>query len=442
MVRLLARLVPALVPLAAGLLLLRRMPEVAVGSTAAGTILRLDPLALAACVLLPLGAARPETTFVRELRLALGVVGAIVSVGVAPPLLQLATLLLVSSIIFAHVGSRWFTALAALTVGLLLPEMAERWHAPPGVEGAVPFVLFVVAFAGLGCIPRRTRRDEHADWELVLRPLWLFPLLRSLEAGPWPVGLALFAQLAAATAVLAAAVDALTTTSEARRRERTLGGLLGMALLCTALNTAPGVAGALWALCAHAVLLLFLRGQPQTVPGAALLWLWLPLWWTAGAAAAAGGFLVAAMVSFAGIALAVTVTIGPKAAALRGTDRIGTIGAAGLGLLLMLFAPAITRFVALPVIDQLGAGLTAFGLLEVWPWIGIGIQDAGHRRVAVTPSVALVALLGVIVAVLWLLLRAVGRNLSPALTFADADGPTPFERIRSRVWWARPHGDG
>jgi len=441
MARSFVRLAPALLPLAAGLVLLRSMPAAAGVEMTSPMILRLHPLALAAAVLLPLGAVRPRASFNRAVRLALGVTGAALSVAITVPALQLATLYLVSLIVLGHIGVRWYAALAVVTAGILVPELGAAIPA-----GANAGALFLAAFVGLGCVPRWTPRAGGEDWELILRPLWLFPLLQSLEAGPWPVGLALVAQLAGAMAAVAAALEAFVARDQARRHERTLASLLSMALVCVALNTAPGVAGALWALCAHGWLLL---GMGRRDLPAAVLWLFVPVWWAAGAAAAAGGFLAAAALLFAGIILALvsllgrTTMTGQSASATPLRPSAATpVAVTATAVLLMLFAPVVTRFVALPVIDQLGAGLTAFGLLEVWPWIGIGIQDAGHRRVAAVPGVALVPLLGVVAAGLWLLLRAVGRVAPVPLSIQAVRQTSPLDLVRDRVWWARTRRGG
>ncbi len=442
MARSFARLAPALLPLAAGLVLLRSMPTAAGVEMTSPTILRLHPLALAAAVLLPLGAVRPQASFKRAVRLALGVTGAVLSVTITVPALQLAALYLVSLIVLRHIGVRWYVALAALSAGLLAPELGAALP-----SGATAAALVLAAFVGLGCVPRWTPLAGGEDWEPVLRPLWLFPLLQSLEAGPWPVGLALAAQLAGAVAAVAAAIEAFAAPDQARRYERMLASLLSMALVCVALNTAPGVAGALWALCAHGWLLLGMGRRDRQA--AALLWLFVPVWWTAGASAAAGGFLAAAALLFAGILLALvsllgrTTMTGQSAASTSLRPSAATpVAVAATAVLLMLFAPVVTRFVALPVIDQLGAGLTAFGLLEVWPWIGLGIQNAGHRRVAAVPGVALVPLLGVVAAGLWLLLRAVGRAAPVPLSLQAEQQTSPLDLVRDRVWWARTRRGG
>ncbi len=307
------------------------------------------------------------------------------------------------------------------------------------------------------------------EWELLLRPIWLFPLLRSLESGPWQIAWALLVPVVGAAAMLWTAMEALRARNSRRGMERLLAVVLGMALICAGLNTAPGVAGALWALLAHALLLLWMPGDNgRAVLPACFLMLFVAGWWTAGAAAAAGAFLVAGAAWLAVMVAGIAAVLWPDRAVtregylarrhppFRHRARRGGTGVAMVGLslvLLALFAPLATEFLVVPVVDQLGAGLTPFGLLDVWPWIGVAALNAGHRRVALLPTVALAPLLLTVMSAVWLLLRLAARpprSLTRQPLAGVSEGPRVLPSplvplitgLRRRIWWLRTARNG
>jgi hypothetical protein len=123
---------------------------------------------------------------------------------------------------------------------------------------------------------------------------------------------------------------------------------------------------------------------------------------------------------------------------------------------LALFSGLVTQVVGLRIADGLGAGLTAFGLVDTWSWIGVGALDAARQRVGLLPIVPLALLWLVVLAVTWLAARLMDRRmlasplgcrqeaesnlpalLSPAVEADEAD-----RAIRSRVWWLDTGRDG
>lgn len=98
----------------------------------------------------------------------------------------------------------------------------------------------------------------------------------------------------------------------------------------------------------------------------------------------------------------------------------------------------------LPAVDLLQGGLTPFGLLAVWPWIGVAALDAGQRRVTTLPTIAALLFGLVVAAGVWLVARV------PALSIKDQhSAPAHLSqssmldaKFRSRVWWLGERRDG
>lgn len=434
--RLLHRLL-GLIPAGAGFALLIVMPLAAqaVGEPPPTTTWRLDPLALAALALLPLAPARPQHGLRSRLRLSLATVIAGCALAATSPRLEFGLLVIASVVLLGGIGERWLVALAALGIAAFAPPTAMSTAADaqalPLLQLALPALSAVM---GLGLVPVRRRSASTRGWEQTLRPYWLFPLLRSYAAGPWPAWSTLLPLLSGAAAIWAAR-DALVSADAAFRRERILACLLATALGCASLGSAVGVAGTLWIVALHGLLVGISDGTGQPMQGVGSGAIALALWWAAAAAAAAGAFLLAAMVGLAGLTVIFALISSPHVPAPAGWAArvVGTLSLTSA----VLVMPVVTRFAAVPVVDQLDPGLTPFGLLDVWPWIGVGALDAAHRRVAILagPVVAMLAL--VLLAAIWLLLRFVRppRRVVPALMAEGQCEPT-----WRRVWWLGSRG--
>ncbi len=438
------RVLLALLPLAVGLYLLRLMPLAVLGvrdvaGQTPATTFRIDPLVLSGFVLLPLAAALPQPSIARATRLAVGVALAGLALAATDRALQLLLFYAVTLALAGGLGLRWFAALGALSAADLLPRaVALGWLDAQHSRSLVLPLLILAALAGLGCLPWSASRGGASESELLLRPLWLFPLLKTFSVAPWPPPWPLVVPLLGAAATIWATLEALRTRDTPSVFERVLAAMLGMALICAGMSSAVGIVAALWVLLAHALLVLWTgAGRRAGSSLAAFLLLFLAAWWTVAAAAGGAAFLIAAGAWLAGMAGGVAVLL-PAQPSVAGKGRPSGLGAvligAALALLIALFMPVTTRFVAVPVADQLDPGLAPYGLLDYWPWIGVAALDPGHRRAALLPTAVLAPLFAVTLAITWLVLRLVAHWMARPDGQVTAAEPVEVS-ILGRVWW-------
>ena len=101
-------------------------------------------------------------------------------------------------------------------------------------------------------------------------------------------------------------------------------------------------------------------------------------------------------------------------------------------------APPIARLLILPVVAQLQGGLTPFGDLNIWPWVGVAASDAAHTQVTTLPSIAIALLMLVLTALVYVVarLRAIHRS-EPSVEQPAADLPasTLLSYLRAEVPW-------
>lgn len=373
---------------------------------------------------------------------------------------------------------RWLLAATLLLTGmtLLYRTGGAGWYSPASataLSSPLFLLLLAAAYIGLHGYPLgllgRASDSGRAILSLALQPIWLLPLLRTIGWGPWNSGWALAALLLGGTAALGAATSALWTTPD-RRVARIVGAWLGLALASIGLLTPVGIASTLWQILASALGLGLLLSQSRWRLWAAPLPLssaFLASWLVQGATAASGTFLLT------GVCWLVAIMTG--LATLRLRDETlpppapGSFGglATGLSLTLGVLAPLPLRWLIVPAIDLLQGGLTPFGLLDIWPWIGLAALDSGQRRVAVLPSIAVALLALVVAALVWLVSRllstgapatpdepapiaAADQDLLSELLGVDTPGPSDdrthsqttaadedwWAQLQRRVWWA------
>lgn len=418
-------LVFALLPLAAGLALVRMLPEaiLALDQPVVG-MWRFDPLALIGCCILPLAAVRPQQE--QGLRTTLAVGGCMLALLLANPTLQVLALVLASLLVVDGLGPRWFIALACFASVTFAPTVLS-------IPASLPLYATIgMAFIGSGAVPWPGRHGI-AQAETVLRPFWLLVLLRTLVLEPWPIPTVVVAT-ALGTVALAAITYAMVRSAPPTGRERMLAGVLVMAFIAASQNTTLGVVATLWALVMYAVLAVTGRVTEFASLSVVCITLGVAGWWTAGAVAAAGGFLGAIVICWTTAGACIATFLGARSTRSTRMSNAGRFLVLMLSISLVLGSPWATTTLALPVAQGLGAGLTAPGLLDVWPFIGVSALDAGHRRITLMPGIMLGCLLLLVWAVTWLVSRIGSRARAVQLGPSD---DTALKVIRTRVWWLR-----
>lgn len=435
-----------LLPLMGSLLLLRFVPRVTEAPATRQWLIvwRLDPLSLVFLLSLCFAVAvlpPPNDRIWRQPVRALACLGLIVAGLLAQHLLVLPLALIGVGV--ALRSWRWLLAAALLTISLGWLRFAggRTWDAAqtaPLLTAPIFLLLLAGSYAGLGGYPLDLRRERSDPLRLALQPIWLLPLLRAIAWGPWNSGWALAVLLLGGATALWSGTAALWAIADDERIERLAGTWLGMALAASGLLTTVGTISVLWQVLTYGVSLGLLWTRR---------WRWwaapLPLsasfvasWLVQGATAASGTALLAAALWLATLFSGIAVFRLPRDPATR--SRTATI-LLGLTLLLGVLVPLPVRYLLNPAVEQLQAGLTPFGLIDVWPWIGLAALDAGQRRVAVLPSIAVAALALVAAALVWLIARLLG-SIGADDSDASAETTGMWQTIREQVWWARGAG--
>jgi hypothetical protein len=284
---------------------------------------------------------------------------------------------------------------------------------------------------------------------------WLYPLLRLYSLGPWNAGWSFATLLLGGACALWCAAEAARAGEAAPRARWVASAYGGVALAGAGLSSAAGVGASCYALlCALLLIFGLPEGGPQTAdrrpqtddegvgeqveaeapqgktagptlwPALLLATLagalpitapFVALWLGVGAALAGGVPLLSVAIWLAGLgaALAVLRTAAEERATGGGTPWLRRRRwAAALSVALGVAAPAVVAWPILPVARQLQGGLTPYGDLTIWPWVGLAALDAARQPVASLPSAALGGLMVVLAALAWLftLLRGAGRE--------------------------------
>lgn len=431
-------------PLLGAISLLRWVPQIA--ESAPGGVWplpwRLDALTLCFVIVLPLGVAFLPLGWRDTLRTLAALM--LLATVTAEHLLILPLALIVLGALLWN--WRWLLAGALLAAGLgsMWLSGGSTWSAPATATAVTSpaFLLILLGCSiGLNTVPIALLPQRPDPIRRALQPIWLLPLIRTIEWGPWNSGWTLAALLLGGVTTLWAASTALWTDDRARRVEQILSTWLGMALVCVGLLTTVGIAAALWLMLAYALGLgLLLRSErwgwwAGPVPPAASF---VAVWLAQGATAASGAFLLAAVFWLATLLSGIAILRLRSEAQISSKLSLPSAISIGLALLLGVLAPLPLRWLMLPAIEPLQGGLTPFGLLDIWPWVGIAALDAGHRRVAVLPSIAVFVLALVVAALVWLFARVFGWVRLPG----DEQQTQPeqadlWAQLRQQVWWIR-----
>jgi hypothetical protein len=309
---------------------------------------------------------------------------------------------------------------------------------------------FVLLAALIACAPllRSTKRQAG-----LLGFAWLYPLARLYSLGPWNSGWSFAALLLGGALALWCAAEALAQHDAAARHARLESIYLALALAGLGLSNSTGVAAACYGILAYLVLYIGQSNreeasEPAETPRSAfpelLPWLlssavpltapFVAVWMLIGASVA-GGVSVLAGVAWLvallhGRAIALWESAGPAHRPLR------VAGAASIAL--GVGAPLVVRWLILPVVAQLQGGLTPFGDLNIWPWVGLAASDSAHTQVTTLPSIAIALLMLVLAALVYVVarLREISRADRPGEQPEAAVSPAPVLRfLRDEVPW-------
>jgi hypothetical protein len=112
---------------------------------------------------------------------------------------------------------------------------------------------------------------------------------------------------------------------------------------------------------------------------------------------------------------------------------------AAASALLGIGAPLAVLGLIQPVVDQLQGGLTPYGEVNIWPWVGLATSDAAHTQVTTLPSIAIAMLMLVLCALIYVVARlreAYGRRPPGAAPVAASHGAAAIVRtLRDDVPW-------
>lgn len=288
-------------------------------------------------------------------------------------------------------------------------------------------------------------------------PLLLYPLVRLYTLGPWNSGWSLAAALLGGALALWAAWHFLM------RLEIHFAwtALLGLGLACFGLATSAGIASGCFLVL---VATMFAYGttaddrRPRTDDDVALLELLLlaevpapqkssafrsfapsllrfslfaaplmAIWMAIGAAIAGGVSALAGVAWLVGLLSALAMM-------LRSKWYMPTVRQV-VGYALTLGAPFLLQWLVEPVVLQLQGGLTPYGDVLIWPWIGLAFVNSAQAQVAVLPSIAVVLLLIVLVAMVYLLARLRDEEATTPFAGGTNDFGWLWRAVRDEVPW-------
>ncbi len=322
--------------------------------------------------------------------------------------------------------------LAAFSIGS--NAAAWRYNDPAAGLGLNSLAFALILCTALQSLPDELLPGDRPFLPLILQLAWFYPLLRLYSLGPWNTGWLLATLLLGSGLAISAAWRALADSG--RQRGAHLAGFsLGLALAGSGLGSGAGLAAAAYALLA-ALLLHTALARPAADPPDELLdallhraappaaletqpvrgympWLLAPVLpfstpfvasWMAMAATASGGLPALAMLLWsAGLLGGLAFLQGSLQGDWPPTRRLRRIAIASLTL--GITAPLVLRFALQPLVEQLAGGLTPLGDIRVWPWAGMLALDSGAQPWAAFPSLALIAVLLINAALVWLAWR-------------------------------------
>ncbi len=338
-------------------------------------------------------------------------------------------------------------AALALGYGALALRGALRIDAPQAGAALDSFVFwFVLLATSTPLMPLTATRPDIAVSRgaatHVLTFAWLYPLVRLYTLGPWNEGWSFATLVLGGGAMVWMSLTAFTARDHVVRSGYARHRFLAVALAGTGLSSGAGLAATGYALLVYVLLAVTDAGQAGTDPVAeqddsvsflpSTLPTWLlsgaiPLtapfiatWMLVGAAAAGGISLLAAAAWFTALLAALSIVLEPPCAMSR-TWWFAGVASLALGIA----APLVVRILIQPSIEQLQGGLSVYGDVNVWPWVGLATGDSARTGVTALPTIGAAGLMLVLSAMVYLLVRL----LQPPVSTGPASGVPARENV-------------
>jgi hypothetical protein len=325
---------------------------------------------------------------------------------------------------------------------------------------------FVLLAAVIPLIPlsRAENQASSITHQLVLGArffhfAWLYPLARLYGLGPWNSGWSFATLLLGGALALWCAGQALVRPDVIVRNAKLQSIYLALALAGLGLSNSAGLAAACYGVLAYLVLCVghgdWRAGssgdEDRAHPASPNLLPWLlssalPLttpfvaaWMLIGASVAGGVALLAGVAWLVALLHGLTVALWNDATPAPAHRPLRVAGA--VSVVLGVGAPPIVRLLILPVVALLQGGLTPFGDLNIWPWVGVAASDSNHTQVATLPSIAIALLMLVLTALVYVVarLREIRRAEQPVEQPAEQPAAVPastlLSYLRDEVPW-------
>ena len=227
-------------------------------------------------------------------------------------------------------------------------------------------------------------RQSHSPFTIHHSPflLWLYLLARLYTLGPWLLDWSLALLTLGATLLVWNVI----------LRPHRVAIMASLALIALGLGTSAGIAAA--CLVVLAMLLPVTSARQPTIILLPFTISFVAFWSVIGAVAASGISVLAGILWLAMLGLALSSALQEQ----PGPDSRIT----AVSVVLALISPGMYALLIQPVVEQLQGGLTPYGTLSSWPWLGLAVANSGNRGVAALPLIAIAGLLLVLMAALHL----------------------------------------
>ena len=276
------------------------------------------------------------------------------------------------------------------------------------------FVLLAAVVPYSRLVPPQSGGHLSVLWRIV----WLYPLVRLYNLGPWNTGWSFATLLLGGAAALWLSLSALTHSREEIRPHHVSLSYAALALAGFGLSTNAGIAAGCYGLLTYVLLASLQHSDTdshEVVQTPLTFWSLAP-WALSGAIPFTAPFVAAWLLVGATVAGGVGIAAGVVwLVILLNALSMGLYMAsrpvpqwrvpAVVSLVMGVGAPLVVLGAIDPVIKQLQAGLTVYGDVNIWPWIGLATRDSGSTPVTAFPTIATAAFMLILSALVYLLMR-------------------------------------